>query len=123
MLINLNHDGSSVIDRPPLGEKVLYDDTQKEKVDPPRQYAVLALNDNTTPHHFVMGVLCSHFNLSTDKARIVMRNAERDGRALVRLYPKDIAESKAEIANQFARNTENPIFGGSMELTFICEPV
>ena len=95
---------------------------RKEQEKPPEQYAVIALDDKTTPHDFVIKTLCSCFNLDENQALVTIRHAEKNGRAVVRIYPKDIAETKSEYANSFARAVTNPLTNAPMELAFVCEP-
>ena len=87
----------------------------KEKVQRPRLYKVILLNDDYTPREFVVRVLKGEFRLSEDEASKVMITAHQKGSCVVSVYPQDIAETKAAQATEAGRNAGFP-------LMFIAEP-
>lgn len=87
----------------------------KPKVERPRLHKVILLNDDYTPREFVVVVLKGEFRMTEDQAYKVMMTAHRRGACVVAVYPKDVAETKATRATDFARSKGHP-------LTFTTEP-
>ncbi len=79
------------------------------KVEPPRMYKVVLLNDDYTPREFVVIVLNQVFHLGRDQAYKVMMSAHRQGACVVAVYTKDIAETKAAEANAAGRENGYPL--------------
>ena len=87
----------------------------KAKVERPRLYKVILINDDFTPREFVVTVLKKVFRMSEAQAYPVMLTAHRRGACVVAVFAKDIAESKAAEATDLGRNAGHP-------LTFSTEP-
>lgn len=87
----------------------------KPKVERPRLYKVLLVNDDFTPREFVVRVLKAEFRMSEDQAHRVMITAHRKGVCVVSVYPKDVAETKATRATDAGRAQGYP-------LLFMAEP-
>lgn len=87
----------------------------KLKVDKPRMYKVLLLNDDFTPREFVTMVLKAVFRTTDDQAYKIMMTAHQKGSCVVAVYTREIAESKANEATDLGRQAEYP-------LTFSTEP-
>lgn len=68
---------------------------QKLKVDRPKLYKVILLNDDYTPRDFVVLVLNSVFGMGPEKAFQIMAAAHQKGASVVAVFTKDIAETKA----------------------------
>ena len=75
----------------------------KPKVERPKMYKVILLNDDYTPREFVVKVLKAEFGMGEDRAYAVMLTAHRKGVCVVAVYARDIAETKADRANDMAR--------------------
>ena len=71
------------------------DTIAKPKIEQPRLYKVILLNDDYTPREFVIGVLMMVFHMSEDQAYRVMMTAHQRGACVVAAFTRDIAESKA----------------------------
>jgi ATP-dependent Clp protease adaptor protein ClpS len=71
----------------------------KAKVERPRLYKVILINDDYTPREFVVTVLKAVFRMSESQATAVMITAHRRGACVVAVFARDIAESKAKEAN------------------------
>lgn len=84
----------------------------------PPMYKVMLHNDDTTPFNFVVNVLRKHFDVPAARAEQIMWAAHQEGRAVVALYAKEIAEAKVDAANAYSRSQENPFFRRPIELTF-----
>ena len=75
----------------------------------PRLHKVILLNDDYTPREFVVTVLKAVFRLSADQAHRIMITAHRKGACVVMVYPRDIAESKADEATDRGRRMGFPL--------------
>ena len=87
----------------------------REKTQRPRLWKVMLLNDDFTPREFVAAVLEKVFRLSPDQAWSVMITAHRRGVCVVAVFTREIAETKAETANQMGQAAGYP-------LRFVTEP-
>lgn len=82
---------------------------QKQALKPPRKYKVILNNDDYTPMDFVIEVLMKFFNMDSERATDVMYRVHHEGRAVCGTYPADIAYTKVEQVNRFARDNEHPL--------------
>lgn len=76
---------------------------------PPSMYRVILLNDDYTPMDFVVEVLESFFGMDREKATRIMLAVHTEGRAVCGVYTRDIAETKAMLVNQYARECQHPL--------------
>ena len=81
----------------------------RTKVERPRLFKVLLVNDDYTPREFVVTVLKAEFRLNEDQAMRVMITAHRRGVCLVAVFARDIAETKATRATDMARSKGFPL--------------
>jgi len=81
----------------------------KPQVKRPPLYRVIILNDDYTPMEFVVEILELYFAMQREQAVQIMLAVHTQGSAVVGLYPRDIAETKAELANAYARDNEHPL--------------
>jgi ATP-dependent Clp protease adaptor protein ClpS len=79
------------------------------KVERPRLYKVILLNDDFTPKEFVVAVLKAEFGMTEDQAHKVMITAHRLGSCVVGVFAKDIAETKATRATDAGRTAGFPL--------------
>lgn len=82
---------------------------QKTKVQKPKLYKVVLLNDDFTPREFVVLVLKGEFRLDNAQAEVVMMTAHQKGVCVVSVYPKDVAETKATRAIDAAAKLGYPL--------------
>lgn len=75
----------------------------------PPMYAVVMYNDNYTPMEFVVYVLQSEFRHNIDAAVEIMLNIHNMGKGVAGIYPKDIAETKAQKVNSLAHREGYPL--------------
>lgn len=75
----------------------------------PRKYAVIMLNDDYTPMDFVVEVLQGYFAKTAEQATQIMLTVHTQGHAVCAIYTRDIAETKASIVNQYARECQHPL--------------
>jgi ATP-dependent Clp protease adaptor protein ClpS len=90
--------------------------TAKPQLKPPSMYKVILLNDDYTPMEFVVHVLEVFFGMNREKAVQVMLAVHTQGRAVVGIFPRDIAETKTEQVNQYARENQHPLIA-TLEMT------
>ena len=68
----------------------------KPKIEQPRLYKVVLLNDDYTPREFVVQVLKAVFRTTEDQAYRIMMTAHQRGVCVVATFTRDVAESKAK---------------------------
>lgn len=82
---------------------------EKSRVQPPRLYQVLMLNDDYTTMDFVVEVLQTIFGMNFERANQIMLKIHQEGSAVCGVYPRDLAETKAAQVVAFARRHEHPL--------------
>ncbi|KQV64644.1 ATP-dependent Clp protease adapter ClpS [Rhizobium sp. Root1220] len=87
----------------------------KPKLDRPKLYKVILVNDDFTPREFVIMVLKAVFRMSEETGYRVMLTAHKLGTSVVVVCAKDIAETKAKEAVDFGKEAGFP-------LMFVTEP-
>src|SRR5947209_19973633 len=80
------------------------------KIQRPRLYKVILLNDDYTPREFVVMVLKAIFRMNEDQAYRVMITAHERGACVVAVFTKDVAESKAKEGTELGRSKGYPLF-------------
>ena len=89
------------------------DETAVEEARPeikrPPLYKVVMLNDDYTPMDFVVEVLETFFGLDRERATSVMLTVHTRGKAVCGVFPRDIAETKAEQVVDYAREHQHPL--------------
>ena len=83
--------------------------TEELEVKPPPLFRVILLNDDYTPMEFVVDILCKFFSLSVESATGVMLKVHTEGKGVCGVFPKEIAETKAVLVNEYARESEHPL--------------
>jgi len=81
----------------------------RPKLQIPRLYKVILLNDDYTPMEFVVEVLEIFFGMSRELATQVMLKVHTEGSAVCGIFTRDIAETKAMQVNDFARDSQHPL--------------
>lgn len=84
-------------------------ETSKTRTAPPPMYKVLLLNDDYTPMDFVVVVLQKFFSLDRERATVVMLQVHREGKGVCGVFPRDVAATKKEQVNTFARQHQHPL--------------
>jgi ATP-dependent Clp protease adaptor protein ClpS len=87
----------------------------KPRLERPKLYKVILVNDDYTPREFVVMVLKSVFHMGEETGYRVMLTAHRMGTAVVVVCARDIAETKAKEAVDLAKEAGYP-------LMFMTEP-
>ncbi len=75
----------------------------------PPLHKVILLNDDYTPREFVVKVLASVFRMGEPQAEAVMMTAHQKGSAVVAVYTKEIAETKADEAIELSQQFGFPL--------------
>jgi ATP-dependent Clp protease adaptor protein ClpS len=79
------------------------------KTKRPAVYKVLVLNDEDTPMEFVIEVLEKFFHKDHTDATKIMLNVHNQGKGLCGVYPRDVAETKVALVNEYARRHQHPL--------------
>lgn len=75
---------------------VILDKKEEEKKSAPaRQHGLFLLNSDYTEYGCVVGSLAQALALGEDGAKVLAEKAHKDGEALIGMFNKDIAETKA----------------------------
>lgn len=75
----------------------------------PKLHKVILLNDDYTPREFVVKVLESVFGLGEPQAESIMMTAHQKGAAVIAVYTKEIAETKADEAIELSQQFGFPL--------------
>jgi ATP-dependent Clp protease adaptor protein ClpS len=81
----------------------------KPKLERPKLYKVILVNDDFTPREFVIAVLKMVFRMSEETGYRVMLTAHRLGTSVVVVCARDIAETKAKEAVDFGKEAGFPL--------------
>ncbi|MCR4648873.1 MAG: ATP-dependent Clp protease adaptor ClpS [Lachnospiraceae bacterium] len=73
------------------------------RIKEPKKYQVVMLNDDFTTMDFVVSVLVDIFKIDPVKAEQIMLTVHRNGKAVVGVYPYDIAVTKTNAAMERAK--------------------
>lgn len=92
-----------------MATETVTDTNTDTDLDFPSMWAVRFLNDDYTPMDFVMMILMHHFGQSADDAAAVTLKVHDEGAATVGSYTKDIAVTKATMAEHQARQLGHPL--------------
>jgi len=83
--------------------------TARPALAKPPLYKVIMLNDDYTPMEFVIHVLELFFNLDQETAVQVMLQVHTTGAAVCGIFPKDVAETKADHVIEYAKQNHHPL--------------
>lgn len=81
----------------------------EKKLKEPDRYRVLLHNDDYTSMDFVVAVLCSIFNKTTQEATAIMLNVHQQGVGQCGVYTHEVAETKLKRVHQAARAAGFPL--------------
>jgi ATP-dependent Clp protease adaptor protein ClpS len=91
------------------GEGAVVVEKQEQKVEPPKLYQVVMLNDDFTPMEFVVLVLQEYFLHDLETATQIMLKIHHEGRGICGVYSKDIAATKVELVQAAAKRAGHPL--------------
>jgi ATP-dependent Clp protease adaptor protein ClpS len=95
--------------KPDDGQGSVVVERKTAKVEPPRMYQVVLLNDDYTPMEFVVMVLQEYFKRDLETATQIMLKIHHDGRGVCGVYSKDVAATKVELVLAAARRGGHPL--------------
>jgi ATP-dependent Clp protease adaptor protein ClpS len=82
----------------------------RTKVERPKLWKVILLNDDFTPREFVVTVLKAVFQMSEGRAYSVMITAHQRGACVIAVFTKDVADTKAKEATELGKSKGYPLF-------------
>ena len=82
----------------------------KTKVERPKLWKVILLNDDYTPREFVVQVLKAVFRMNQEHAYRVMLTAHQRGACVIAVYTRDVAETKAKEATELGKLKGYPLY-------------
>ncbi|GAB2821328.1 ATP-dependent Clp protease adapter ClpS [Comamonas piscis] len=80
-----------------------------QRVEPPKMYQVVMLNDDFTPMEFVIEVLQHFFGKSREAATQIMLKIHLDGKGVCGVYSHEIAETKVALVMDAANGAGHPL--------------
>jgi ATP-dependent Clp protease adaptor protein ClpS len=81
----------------------------KPKLERPKLYKVILVNDDYTPREFVVLILKAVFSMNADASHRVMITAHKLGTCVVVVCARDVAETKAKEATDLAKEAGFPL--------------
>ncbi len=84
-------------------------DRQVVKVDPPRMYQVILLNDDYTPMEFVVMVIQEYFNKDQETATRIMLQVHLAGKGVCGIFTRDVASTKVHQVTERSREAGHPL--------------
>ena len=82
---------------------------EKPKLQPPKQYKVIVINDDYTPMEFVVQVLETFFNMDRETATRVMLTVHTKGKGVCGVFTYEIAETKVAQVMGIAKQHQHPL--------------
>lgn len=82
---------------------------ERRKVDEPKKFKVLLLNDHYTTMEFVVLVLKTVFRLSSAQSTRIMLHVHNTGVGVAGIYTREIAETKMAQVHDMAREAGHPL--------------
>lgn len=83
---------------------------REQRLERPRHYKVIYLNDDYTSMDFVQRSLEQHFHKTREEAAKLTWEIHKEGMAIVAVLPLDVAETKQYIVISEARKCGFPLF-------------
>lgn len=80
-----------------------------DRVQKPKMYRVILLNDDYSPMDFVILVLRRFFGKSEEEATKIMLDVHHKGAGTAGVFTLEVAEMKTMQANQFSRMNQHPL--------------
>jgi len=81
----------------------------EKKIEEPKEYAVVLLNDDYTTRDFVVDILMIVFHKNPVEAKAIMLNVHHQGRGVVGNYTWDIAQTKVNQVHSIAKQYDFPL--------------
>lgn len=81
----------------------------RPKLQKPRLYKVILLNDDYTPMEFVVIILERFFTKTPEQATRIMLDVHQKGMGVCGVYDREIAEMKVQQVISFAQESKHPL--------------
>lgn len=81
----------------------------RPKLQKPRLYKVILLNDDYTPMDFVVIILERLFTKTREQATRIMLDVHQKGIGVCGVYDREIAEMKVQQVISFAQESKHPL--------------
>ncbi len=81
----------------------------RAQIKRPNMYRVLLLNDDYTPMEFVISILQSFFNKTSEEATQIMLHVHHNGVGECGVYTYEVAETKVAQVMDHARKNQHPL--------------
>jgi ATP-dependent Clp protease adaptor protein ClpS len=82
----------------------------KPKVERPKLWKVILLNDDFTPREFVVQVLKAVFRMNETHAYKVMMTEHQKGACVIAVFTRDVADTKAKEATELGKQKGYPLY-------------
>ena len=82
---------------------------QKKKLQKPKLFKVILLNDDYTPMEYVVKLLKAVFNKSESEAVNIMLMVHNKGSGVCGIFTKDIAETKVFTVLKMTKHDQHPL--------------
>lgn len=92
-----------------MSEQTIYKEKLDSKLERPKMYRVLLLNDDYTTMDFVVEVLITVFHKEISEATRIMLDVHEKGKGIVGVYTYDIASTKVAQVEEMASQREFPL--------------
>ncbi len=80
-----------------------------DRLEIPKMYKVIVLNDDFTPMDFVVLVLRRFFAKTEEQATEIMLDVHKKGAGVAGVFTLEMAEMKSMQVNQFSRMNQHPL--------------
>ena len=91
------------------GQGAVLAERKEQRVEPPKLYQVVMLNDDYTPMEFVVLMLQEYFLRDIETATQIMLKIHHEGRGVCGVYSRDIAATKVELVQAAAKRAGHPL--------------
>lgn len=88
---------------------VQIDEKIEQKIEIPKKFKVIALNDNSTPMDWVVGILVEIFKHSEETAKQITLAIHNEGSGIAGIYSYEVAEQKSVEAINLSREHGFPL--------------
>jgi ATP-dependent Clp protease adaptor protein ClpS len=81
----------------------------KPKLQKPRLYKVILLNDDYTPMEFVVVILERFFHKNREEATRIMLHVHQKGVGVCGVFTREVAETKVRLVMSYAQEHTQPL--------------
>ncbi len=93
----------------PAGGDSVVLERKTQRVEPPKMYQVVLLNDDFTPMEFVVMVIQEFFSKDREAATQIMLKIHLDGKGVCGVYSRDVAATKVDQVLDAAKQAGHPL--------------